>query len=138
MASEGWRANCARQIAHIGDPFQKVNHAFAGGRGFGETASVLGKVLNGPISRFEVGEEDEQFTWSDRLREDKACAVPKDEGGGDGNEDIEGALEGRGQALAFDVLFEIAFALSGKGASKSLFQGQGLHGFDGRDGFREV
>src|SRR5207247_6701326 len=64
-------------------------------------------------------------------------ALPQDQCGREGDQHVERALERRRKALAFDILLEALFALSGKGPGKRFLEREGLDSSDGADGFRE-
>ena len=118
-AGEGRRPHGTRQVTHVGDAFEQIDHAFAGGGGFAETAGVFGEVLYRAVGGLEVCEEQVKVARADF-------------------EHVHGTFERGGEAFAFHVLPEIFFAHLGEGAGEAFFERQGLDGFDGVEGFGEL
>ena len=137
-ARECRRPHGARQVTHVGDAFEQIDHAFAGGGGFAETAGVFGEILYRAVGGLEVREEHVKVARADFASEREPRAAPQHERRGQGDEHVEGAFERGGEAFAFHVMPEIVFAHLGESAGEAFFERQGLDGFDGVEGFGEL
>src|SRR5262245_59483688 len=105
-AREGRRGPGARQVTHVGDAFEQINHAFAGGRSFADTAGVFGEILYRAVGGLEVREEEVKVAGADFAGEREPRAAPQNERRGERYEHVEGAFQRGREAFAFRVLVE--------------------------------
>ena len=135
-AAAQWRRRAA--VGVVGDFrgfVEDVGDAFGGGQRFGEAAGVFGVFAHGAHAVFEVGDEDEQVARAQLAGEDLARALPEDERGGAGDEEVDGAFEAGGEAFGAHVGVHGFVVAAFKEVAEFVFEGEGLDGADGRHAF---
>ena len=86
-------AHGARQVAHVGYPFQQFNHALPRRGSFAETTRVFGEVLHWPVGRLEISDEKVKIAHADLVGDDEPRAEPQHQRRGKRDDDIQRTFE---------------------------------------------